>query len=305
MSGQVGEGRAAADVGEPPSAAPAAGEAQRPRRGRRVLPLVLAVLLVTGVAGVGTYLSLRPKGPPEAPAGLQAIADLCLPPQCDAFTPTIELSWTAPSTGDPVTGYSILRDGNTLTDERLGPGQASYVDESVQMDKAYTYEVVAHSESGSSPPSGEADARLPEPPLRLAQLDGSFTIRYTVKHATNLGSFFGIRNPKPGERTTFDQRVYSVCASGEAACPTRWILGAQPLRPHGLTYRGSFVDESKARCFGGDRAPVRVRIALKVSDAGVSGRAWVVTAFSGTYSISFRCPGTLVSVGTLSMRARS
>ena len=281
------------------------GAVRQPHRGRRLLTLAVAALLVAGVAGVGTYLSLRPKGPPEAPARLQAIADLCLPPQCDAFTPTIELSWSAPSTGDPVTGYSIMRDGDTLTNERLGPGQTSFVDESVLMDRAYTYEVVAHSESGNSPASGGADAQLPEPPLRLAQLDGSFRVRYTVKHATNLGNFFGIRNPKPGESTTFDQRVYSVCASGEAACPTRWILGAQPLRPNGLSYRGSFVEEAKARCFGGDRAPVRVRIALQVSDAAVTGEAWVVTAFSGTYSISFRCPGALVSVGTLSMRARS
>lgn len=265
----------------------------------------VAILLAAGLAGAGTYLILRPKGPPEAPGGLEAVSDLCLPPQCEAFTPTIELSWTAPATGDPVTGYSILRDGETFTNERIGPGRSSFVDESVLMDGAYTYEVVAHSESGSSPASDEAAARLPEPPLRLAQLDGSFTIRYTVTRATNLGSFLGIRNPKPGDRTTFEQRVYSVCAAGEAACPTKWMLGAQPLRPKGLTYRGSFVDETKARCFGGDRAPVRVRIMLKVSDADVSGGAWVVTAFSGTYGISFRCPGALVSVGSLSMRARS
>jgi hypothetical protein len=189
-------------------------------------------------------------------------------------------------------------------DERLGSSETTFVDESVLMDEAYSYEVVAHSESGRSPRSSAADALLPEPPLRLAQLDGAFRIRYTVERATNLGRFFGIRNPKRGDQTSLDQRVYSECAAGEAACPTRWILGAQPLRPQGLTYRGSFVDEVKARCFGGDRVPVRVRITLKVSDADVSGDGWVVTAFSGTYGISFRCPGTLVSLGTLSMRAR-
>jgi len=84
-----------------------------------------------------------------------------------------------------------------------------------------------------------------------------------------------------------------------------WNLHTRPLRPIGLVYRGSFNDITRARCFGEGRAPVRIRMSLRITDAAVVNSDWVVTAFTGTYTISFRCPGSLASIGTLSVRARA
>ena len=306
MSGRaVGEGSSrVADVG---STEPAIRQdvAQPPRRRSRAIPLIVVLALAAGLLVFGVDLSLRPKGPPAVPARLRAVADLCLPSRCDGFRPTVELTWEAPTTGDPVTGTSILRDGEPLLHGRLAPTETTFVDDSVVMGQRYEYAVVAHSASGSSPRSVGVRVELPEPPLHLAQLDGTFRIRYAVQRARNLGSLFGIRNPRQGDRISLEQRVSSMCAADEGACPTRWVFGAEPLGPDGLMYRGRFVDHVKARCFGGDRVPVRVSIRLEIREAKVSEAAWLVTAFSGTHTIAFRCPGALVSIGTLSMHARA
>jgi hypothetical protein len=46
-------------------------------------------------------------------------------------------------------------------------------------------------------------------------------------------------------------------------------------------------------------------MSLRVTDAAMVYSAWVVTAFEGTYTISFHCPGSLTSVGTLSVIGHS
>jgi hypothetical protein len=215
----------------------------------------------------------------------------------------VSLTWAAPTTGDPVTGYTVVRNGTILTTRRLR--DTSFVDGTVEMDERYVYRVLAHSESGDSPQSSEVEAELATPPPRLARIDGTYRLTVTVERATNLGSVEGIHNPTRGERRRFDHRLYSACGYGDPACPVSWNLHTRPLRPVGLAYRGAFVDATRANCLGRGHAPVHVRMSLRVTDAAMVYSAWVVTAFEGTYTISFHCPGSLTSVGTLSVIGHS
>lgn len=82
---------------------------------------------------------------------------------------SINLSWSAPSGGAPVTSYNILR-GTTAGGEVATPiatvpaSQTTYSDTSVVAGDTYFYQVTASNAAGTSAPSNEATATAGQAP---------------------------------------------------------------------------------------------------------------------------------------------
>jgi hypothetical protein len=80
---------------------------------------------------------------PGAPTNLQATAG-------DA---SVHLSWAAPQTGDPATGYKVYRDGGTTPVATLGSVLA-WDDAGLTNGRTYSYEVTATNAAGDGPAAG-------------------------------------------------------------------------------------------------------------------------------------------------------
>lgn len=275
-----------------------------PPAGRRAIATAVIGFTLAGLGGTAAYVKLRPPAPPGPPRDVRAAPQLCIPPSCERITPRIRLEWRAPAGGGPVAGYAIVRDGRLLTDA-LGSSATAFVDEAVGIGERFTYEVVARSEGSGVRRSPATTVTVPVPPLSAASLHGAYVARFRVEHATNLSRLLGIRHPRTGDRINHPLRLRPTCPPGRGACPTRWVPGTPPLWPSGRSYRGRFVDRTRAECFGGTRVPVRVEVEILVTGAEVSGGTWIASTFTGRYSISFRCPGTGRSSGTVSFRAHA
>jgi hypothetical protein len=244
-----------------------------------------------------------PSGPPDPPRGLRALATTCAPPMCQEIQSTVSLSWTPPSDGSPVTGYRVLRDGADLG-ARLGPAARTYEDRTVALGTAYRYSVVAGSEAGSSE-SSAVRARAPLPPPAAARLAGPFKVRITVVSASNLSEVEGIEDPRPGDSKVERWTFTPTCQANTGPCPVNWFTTSPALRPRGLKYRGT-VRSAKARCIGAAsvaRPPVYASFNLRVEKARADVGAWQVSAFRGTYVISFTCPGGAASRSEFEVKA--
>ncbi len=259
-----------------------------------------AIVIVAVIAGILVAVSIGGGGlakpaAPATPTGVAAKGEICVPPSCKTIAASVTVTWIG-SGGGPVSGYQVYRDGIALgAGNDVDPSSNSFVDQGVQIGATYRYQVVAFGTGGTSSKSAAAEAIVPTPPIRLAQLDGEFKVRIVVVRAANLGKLEGIEHPRPGDHRSSSWSFAAVCNPDQGACPTRWF---GRLVPHGVTYVGSFPTV-KASCFGGVKTLTHVDMRLRVTEAAAFGSFWRASAFEGTYTLSFSCPGGFSSIGTL------
>jgi hypothetical protein len=123
---------------------------------RRRLPvlvaLVLAAVLVTAAAAYATFTSV---GSATQAVSTQSLAPptgvtTTLTSQCKANkAQQVTVSWTA-STSSFVTGYTVQRNGTTITTLGATATATSYVDNGVGHSTSYTYTVLATYQQWSS-----------------------------------------------------------------------------------------------------------------------------------------------------------
>ena len=153
--------------------------------------LFVAVLALLVMAGAGTALASTAAGAFNDATGSTATmaADQVAPPTdlaavagCDGFSPTVDLSWTAPGTGS-VDGYEIRRGptgSESLLGTVLGALTTTYEDTSVADATTYSYEVSTTVGSWTSDPAGNptvgvTTADCSPPDMWVGSLDGSAT----------------------------------------------------------------------------------------------------------------------------------
>ncbi|HVF09018.1 MAG TPA: hypothetical protein VNC60_10615 [Actinomycetota bacterium] len=258
-----------------------------PRRDRRV-EVVLSVVAAIVVIGA-VLLFTRSPGPPSPPVGLQAEASFC-DSTCEVVAPRVSLTWTPPESGAAPTAYRIVRDGVTL-EPSPGGDELRFVDESVTMGVTYAYAVVASSSEGDSAATSVLDVSVPTPPAEAAHLDGVYRVQLTVRAARSIGAAFGIENPVAGKRHTDRWSFTAGCIGDVEPCASTWSSLDGDIEPQGSEeWRGTVAGRA-ARCGGDGRADAPIEIDLQAMDVGVVEGAWVVSSFSGTATVSFRCPG--------------
>jgi hypothetical protein len=268
-----------------------------------ILVAIIALIAIIGGAIVAVSSKKSPPGRPGAPTALKASATTCAPPRCKQITSTVTLTWSAPSTGSPVTGYRIFRDGNSMSDV-LKAGTTTFDDTRVLLGKHYSYEVLANSAVGDSKRSEPASASIPLPPLVQAQLSETYSVTLKVTSATFLSEVEGIKDPKPGDTKRESWSFERTCGPDGGACPVKWYSLAPPLKPRGLVYSGTVRDKG-ARCSLGstiERPPVYRSFHLIVTRAKIVGADWIVDEFKGTYTVSFSCSGGVASRATFSVK---
>jgi hypothetical protein len=253
------------------------------------LVAVLAVVVFNG--GGGGIVS---SGPPSAPAALVGRARTCAPPTCTKMQAVVTITWGA-SSGDP-TGYDVYRNG-TFVGSSDGAA-TTFSDENVPIGDSVLYTVSAKSDAGASPTSAPITVKTPVPALPLAQLNGVYRVVEVVTRASNLGSFVGIHHPSPGSRNKATWTFEPVCAPDEGPCSTS-IFGERPaLKVHGKTYAGSPRGPA-ADCLTSGRAPTHSTYHLVATRARIASGAWTVASFTGTLTVTFTCPGSFTSSGTV------
>lgn len=258
------------------------------RRDRRVeiTLIVIAAIVLTGAV----LLFIRSPGPPTTPVGVQVEALTCEEP-CERITPTVTVSWTPPESGADPTGYRVIRDDSPLQ-AAIDASELAFVDETVTIGETYDYQVIALSSEGDSQASAPLEATVPTPPDEAARLAGIYRVELTVESARSIGAAFGIENPIPGKRGTDRWAFSSICADDEVACPSTWsgLERGGEIVPSGTSWKGT-IDGRPAQCGSDERVPAPIDIDLRAVGAGVFDSAWVVSAFRGTVTVSFSCPG--------------
>jgi hypothetical protein len=251
--------------------------------------------------GIVALLVDRPD-PPPAPTGLTATSRTCVPPQCDEVGSTVTLAWS-PVPDEGVEGLSVIRDGRALADAALPPDATGFVDQGVTPGSDHDYQVVATGPGGNTR-SETAPAVVPLPPLAAAQLRGVFDVAITVREVANLASVAGIPHPRPGDTATTTWGFRPTCGSAAGACPSRWAGRTGLVRPSGPVWSGRLLGPA-ARCPDGTATPSPIDLRLHASDAAIVDGIWSVVSFTGGYTVSFHCPGFLVSRGTVTVSGHS
>ena len=213
----------------PGSAAPPASAPPR-RRGTGIGAAVVAVVLVAA-ALVWVVSDRSSSGPLEAPADLTATAEACAAPDCERQQAIVTLRWS--QVDDDVDVVEILRSGRVM--EVVEPDVTTREIVGLRLDHPYVFGVraVLGNESG---PASTVKVRTPVPPLREAQLAGTYRVRERVRSATNLSSVEGIANPRPGSTTVNTWTFEALCDDQAGACPARWFTWG-PLRDDGRPIR--------------------------------------------------------------------
>jgi hypothetical protein len=189
----------------------------------------------------------------------------------------VRLSWTMPD-GAAVDGFEITRDDNVIV--RL-PGTATgYLDRDVLPRSVHTYSVQATSGDRHSQPVLVV-ARLSDPPLATARLEGYFDVRLKVTSSSGYGN-----NP-PGT-TTAGWHFKPLCPQG--ACDAIWVdNGAKSVHAratrHGARYHISASGYYFVTC-NGAHATTSLDITFRVTKARVRGHEWIASRVQGTYQQS-------------------
>jgi hypothetical protein len=258
-------------------------------------------VIVGLLAGGLVALSVDRPGPPPPPADLTTAVRTCAPPQCSEIGSTVTLTW-APITDPGVEGLSVIRDGRGLANASLPPNATGFVDD-VAPGSTHAYQVVATGPGGNAR-SDTATAAAPLPPVSAAQLRGLFDVAITVRRVDNLASVAGIRHPRPGDEAKTTWGFRATCASNGGTCPARWAGRTGLVRPSGSAWSGRLLGPA-ARCPDARSAPSPIDLLLHASDAAIVDGVWSVVSFSGGYTVSFHCPGFLVSRGTVTVSAHA
>ena len=280
----------------PGSAAPRASAPPR-RRGAGIGVAVVAVVLVAA-ALVWVVSDRSSSGPLEAPADVTATAEACAAPDCERQQAIVTLRWS--QVDDAVDVVEIIRSGRVL--EIVEPDVTMREIVGLRLDHPYVFGVRAV-RGGESGPASTVEVHTPVPPLREAQLAGTYRVRERVRSATNLSTVEEIANPRPGSTTVNTWTFAALCDDQAGACPTRWFTWG-PLQDDGRRYDGSFRSEP-ASCAGGGLTPTTTQMHLVVlSGRTIQGR-WRVDRFRGTMRIAFACPADGRSMGVLQVDGRA
>jgi hypothetical protein len=279
------------------TALPLPPESDRPREAQGRIVAVIIVAVVALSAGTAWALSRSP-GSAGTPSAVHVVAWSCRGP-CRILEPSVTVAWGPPTSGAPVTGYRVLRDGSTIgIAANLGPITSSFIDRDIRLGEPHSYQVIALGVTGDSAPSAPSVIMPPTPPLTLAQLDGIYDVRLTIDRARALGEFLGIVDPVPGEAAKDMWSFDPACAGGRTRCPTIWERQRGLIGPDGLRWQGSVAGPA-AHCGAGRTVRAPLRFELRAVAASIEEARWTVRSFRGRVSVSFRCPGFLRSAGTI------
>jgi hypothetical protein len=267
-----------ADV-PPASPVPSAAPDRRPRT-RTIVVLGIVGALIA--AGIGTAVALQLAEPDIAPSALQPEPSPTLGPRPDAVTGlaaeadrwtaepgpwAVMLAWDEPS--DAVDRFVISRDG-----ERVGSAtQPTFVDEDVEPEGRYRYEVVSVVAGRSSAPSRLSFQADPLP-LTDALLGGRWVLRMSIE-SSSIGA--------PDTRMLV--RFEPGCDVG--ACEARWSFTGRgntgTATRSGVGYSGTGSGSLFTRdCHGGTVSATSVTLDLTIVEAHTIGDVWRASEIRGT-----------------------
>jgi hypothetical protein len=281
-----------------PAPPPAGAPSRRPPSTRHAprLPAIAAVVVLICALTAGGFLLLRP-GPqppadPEAPGrptDLRASAETCSAERCGRISSSATIVWEAPGWGAPVANYRVDH-GGTGAPELL-PASARRFTGSVVPGEPVTFRVQAVSAEGRASSAASIRVEAPLPKDDEAQLDGRYRVRIDVRRATGITRLFGIDDPRPGTTGTDAWLIAAACRANKGPCGVKVEdLTATPVPSDGA---GGWEGVSRGRsatCADGSTAPVTYRylLAPTARDLTPAGQ-WVVTRFTGSVTIGFRC----------------
>lgn len=256
--------------------APAPPPPDQPGRSVRVpvLVLVSALLLVIGgtiAALVGNSGGSGGAGaagpiPPNPPTASRARAA--------AFA--VSLAWEAPTGGQAVSGYRVLRDD--VPPQTVS--KTAYRDTSVLPGRHYTYTIESIGARNLLSTPVLIDVRTKVPPLSAARVGGPFVIHYRATSVS--GATLTTKTPRGG------WRFKPNCA--RRACDAAWQdLGYRDLRATAARSGASY--HVHATGFAGfycgsksDHQDSTIEIQLHVTAAHAVDDAWRATKLAGTMS---------------------
>ena len=129
-------------------------------------------------------------------------------------------------------------------------------------------------------------------------MSGGYRVKETVTNVSNLGEFEGIKSPKPGDTTSHPWDFTSTCNRDVADCGSKYADGGT-LSRHGKVFSGSFPADFHANCRPSGQAPIHIQMQLTVGRVRGENQLVQVETFTGTYSLTFSCPNSQPSSGTV------
>jgi hypothetical protein len=247
--------------------------------------MTLATILVVGgsVAGIvlATRTSPQAAAPPSDLPTVKQPAAPVLPLAPASFTGKarnggeVDLSWSAPTSDLGVTGYTLLRDGETL--KQLGPTETSYQDFDVVPKHTYTYAIEATSPAGRSEQATHTVTTPKAPAASAARVTGGFSItgRFIDENFTNRDE---------GEKYS-SFWIFSPVCKGDKACSVRTSGegegGKKLLTLKKGTYSGTVAIPDGGQC-NSIKLTETQTITFTVTDAGFVQGVWTATKISGT-----------------------
>jgi hypothetical protein len=238
-----------------------------PRRRRRWAVLLVAVVVVLGLAG--GLLAWAPWTTPPVlrPSGLVASA---------STANSIAFHWSRPPTGPLPDKYLIL--GSGTASGSVAGTVTFYRQAGLTPGTTYQYRVVAVRGGKRSPQSAPLTVRTLTPPISEARLQGAWQV-----YAKNTGGAPG------GTNGYMTWQLSPSCAVGACGVMLSVTNGGSfsftmRLARAGAVYRGQTV-ASGGRCGSGAGSipdPTTVKIEIRVTAAVGEIQAWAATSFAGT-----------------------
>jgi hypothetical protein len=257
----------------------------RPRG--RLLAVALATILVLGGGAAGIYLATRSSPQTSAPpSGLPTTVEPTtaaplLPAAPASFAVQaknggkVDLSWAAVTSDLGITGYTILRDGETL--QQLGPDETSYQDYDVVPRQTYRYAIEAVSPAGRSDQATLTVTTPKAPAASVGRVTGGFSItgHFTDENFTNRDE---------GEKYS-SFWIFSPVCQGDQPCGVKTSGegegGKKLLVLKNGTYSGKVPIPKGGDCNSISLTETQT-ITFKVTDSAYVQGVWTATKISGT-----------------------
>jgi hypothetical protein len=164
--------------------------------------------------------------------------------------------------------------------------------------------IVLASDGASTPPTepvtptAASASPTAAPTVSDAQLMGHYDVRLVVRTSHNLATLAGMDAPVPGMRRADRWTFYATCVSTAFPCPASWEGHDPPLSPADGMWTG-MVSGRPAACTRGRHVAARIGFRLIALAGETTPGGWTVQSFTGTWTITFRCPGFPPSKGTV------
>ena len=244
------------------------------RRARRSATAVVGLALACGAVacsgskgGAGPTPS-SPAALSGTPVGLTVLAE---------SGGAVRVSWKAPAQAAGITGYTIYRGGTLL--KLVSPSLTSYLDDTVDPEQSYSYEVEAVTGAGRSPRTASVSVTTPPPPpVSDARVEGRFLIDGKVTKTTFTNYHAGSRY-----RTTwyFDP----TCDVGACDVKTGGDGNKESvLRRKGAGYSGKVSVPKGSQC-GKVKIGETETISFRVTAAHFLHGVWLASKIQGTFRI--------------------